>query len=196
MTTRTALAATSAFYGASRGCAPCAWPSALAAGLGPRWRPRAYRLFGTPLPPSLAAPPPPWGAGWRVRGLAFENGNLSPSHHASEWRPAPRPPARAAGARLGRPRAGQMLPLAEALAQQGLRPLLLEMPAHGRSAGSVSNLPQFARAIDYVAARLQHGPPAACGGGAFAGRQRRGARRRGAWRRSGWCCWRRRRRPR
>jgi pimeloyl-ACP methyl ester carboxylesterase len=28
------------------------------------------------------------------------------------------------------------------------------MPAHGRSAGSVSNLPQFARAIEYVAARL------------------------------------------
>src|SRR6185369_14360175 len=51
--------------------------------------------------------------------------------------------------------ARQMLPLAEALAQQGLRPVLLEMPAHGRSAGTVSNLPQFARAIEYVAARLQ-----------------------------------------
>ncbi len=36
----------------------------------------------------------------------------------------------------------------------GFAPLLLEMPAHGRSAGTVSNPPQFARAIDYVAARL------------------------------------------
>ena len=51
--------------------------------------------------------------------------------------------------------ARQMLPLAETLAQQGLRPVLIEMPAHGRSAGSVSNLPQFARAIEYVVARLQ-----------------------------------------
>ena len=50
--------------------------------------------------------------------------------------------------------ARQMLPLAEALSQQGLRPVLIELPAHGRSAGSVSNLPQFARAIEYVAARL------------------------------------------
>jgi pimeloyl-ACP methyl ester carboxylesterase len=50
--------------------------------------------------------------------------------------------------------ARQMLPLAESLAQQGLRPVLVEMPAHGRSSGSVSNLPQFARAIDYVASRL------------------------------------------
>jgi pimeloyl-ACP methyl ester carboxylesterase len=30
------------------------------------------------------------------------------------------------------------------------------MPAHGRSAGTTSNLPQFARAIDYAVGRLQH----------------------------------------
>ena len=50
--------------------------------------------------------------------------------------------------------AGQMLALAQAVAAEGFTPVLLEMPAHGRSAGTVSNLPQFARAIDYVAARL------------------------------------------
>jgi pimeloyl-ACP methyl ester carboxylesterase len=50
--------------------------------------------------------------------------------------------------------AAQMLPLAEALAARGLRPVLVDMPAHGRSRGSTSALPQFARAIDYVAARL------------------------------------------
>jgi predicted alpha/beta hydrolase family esterase len=47
-----------------------------------------------------------------------------------------------------------MLALAQALGQQGMRPVIVEMPAHGRNAGSVSNLPQFARAIDYAAARL------------------------------------------
>ena len=50
--------------------------------------------------------------------------------------------------------AGQMLPLAQAVADAGLRPVLLELPAHGRSAGTMSNSPQFARAIAYVAARL------------------------------------------
>jgi pimeloyl-ACP methyl ester carboxylesterase len=47
-----------------------------------------------------------------------------------------------------------MLPLAQAVAAAGLRPVLLELPAHGRSAGTMSNSPQFARAIAYVAARL------------------------------------------
>jgi hypothetical protein len=51
--------------------------------------------------------------------------------------------------------AGQMLPLAEQLRAQGLRPVIVEMPAHGRNAGATSNLPQFARAIEYVAARLR-----------------------------------------
>jgi len=38
---------------------------------------------------------------------------------------------------------------------QGLRPVLVDLPAHGRSQGSTSNLPQFARAIEYLTARLQ-----------------------------------------
>jgi pimeloyl-ACP methyl ester carboxylesterase len=48
-----------------------------------------------------------------------------------------------------------MLALAESIAARGLRPVLLEMPAHGASTGSTSTLPQFARAIEYVVARLQ-----------------------------------------
>ena len=35
--------------------------------------------------------------------------------------------------------AGQMLALAQAVAAEGFTPVLLEMPAHGRSAGTVSN---------------------------------------------------------
>ena len=41
-----------------------------------------------------------------------------------------------------------------------MRPILIEMPAHGRSKGAQSSLPQFARAIEYVAAKLrQDGRP-------------------------------------
>ncbi len=40
------------------------------------------------------------------------------------------------------------------LAYYQTSPVIVEMPAHGRSAGSVSNLPQFARVIEYVTARL------------------------------------------
>jgi len=42
-----------------------------------------------------------------------------------------------------------------ARAAQGLRPVIVEMPAHGRSPGAQSTLPQFTRAIDYVTARLR-----------------------------------------
>jgi pimeloyl-ACP methyl ester carboxylesterase len=51
--------------------------------------------------------------------------------------------------------AAQMLPLARKLRGAGLNPVIVEMPAHGRSAGARSSLPQFARAVDYVAARLK-----------------------------------------
>ena len=60
-----------------------------------------------------------------------------------------------AGQRLAGGNAAQMLPLAEAIAARGLMPVIVDMPAHGRSRGRTSALPQFARAIDYVAARLQ-----------------------------------------
>lgn len=46
------------------------------------------------------------------------------------------------------------LPRLQAIAH-GMRPVLLEMPGHERSAGGTSNLPQFARAIAYAAGQLQ-----------------------------------------
>lgn len=56
--------------------------------------------------------------------------------------------------------AGQMMALAQALQLRGLRTVIMEMPAHGRSRGAESTLPQFTRAIDYVVARLrQQGHP-------------------------------------
>ncbi|MDR6854413.1 alpha/beta fold hydrolase [Variovorax guangxiensis] len=155
MTTATSTAAPSAaasnYYGASRwmralrlalGASQRAWPA-----LGVR---AAYRLFGTPLPLKWLNRRHGPEAGWQREAWSFENANLG------LYTPDAAPP--------GAPRvllvhgwgghAGQMLPLAQALAAEGFAPLLLEMPAHGRSAGTVSNLPQFARAIDYVAARL------------------------------------------
>jgi pimeloyl-ACP methyl ester carboxylesterase len=51
--------------------------------------------------------------------------------------------------------AEQLLPLANALHDKGYSPIIVEVPAHGRSRGRTSTLPQFARAIDYVCARLR-----------------------------------------
>lgn len=148
--TRTALESTSAFYRSSPGirlfrCALGAsqrlWPSLAVRA--------AYRLFGTPLPPKWLNRRVPWDASWRIERWPFERASVTVySRSAASHGPV----ALLAHGWGGHAR--QMLPLAEALIQQGLHPVLIEMPAHGRSAGSVSNLPQFARAIEYVAARL------------------------------------------
>ncbi len=109
----------------------------------------AYRLFGTPLPPRWLRRDRPWPGAWTQERWAFEEASLT-LHH---------PAAAAEGACVllvhgWGGHAGQMLPLAQALMAQGLRPVLLDLPAHGRNAGRVSNLPQFARAIEYTLARL------------------------------------------
>lgn len=110
----------------------------------------AFRLFGTPLPPRWLQRRKPWDAGWRVERWPFEDASLTVYAQPA----APHGPVVLLLHGWGG-HAGQMLALAQALAGQGLRPVLVEMPAHGRSGGSVSNLPQFARAIDYVCATLR-----------------------------------------
>lgn len=47
-----------------------------------------------------------------------------------------------------------MKALAESLASEGFVPIVMDAPAHGASRGRTSNLPQFARALEYVCARL------------------------------------------
>jgi len=148
--TRTALQATSAFYSASPGVRVFRWALTASQRLWPSLAVRAAsRLFGTPLPPKWLSRGAPWDASWRVEHWPFEDANITVYSQAA----APHGPVVLLIHGWGG-HARQMLPLADALAQHGLRPVLVEMPAHGRSAGSVSNLPQFARAIDYAAARL------------------------------------------
>lgn len=110
----------------------------------------AYRLFGTPLPPKWLHRRQPALAQWRATDWAFENASIT----LYQPPPAPHGPTVLLLHGWGG-HAAQMLPLAQALAAQGLRPVLVDLPAHGRSRGSTSNLPQFARAIEYLTARLQ-----------------------------------------
>ena len=110
----------------------------------------AARLFSTPLPPKWLQRRADWGADWKITHWAFEDANLGVYTHAVQ----PHAPVALLVHGWGG-HARQLLPLAEALAQHGLRPVLLELPAHGRSDGATSNLPQFARAIDYAVGRLQ-----------------------------------------
>lgn len=110
----------------------------------------AARLFTTPLPPRWLQRRTAWNSEWRVAQWPFEDATLT----VYDLPAAPHGPVALLVHGWGG-QAAQLLPLASALAQHGLRPVLLEMPAHGRSGGSTSNLPQFTRAIDYAASRLQ-----------------------------------------
>jgi len=113
----------------------------------------AYRVFGTPLPPKWLYRGQGPGAEWRRENWAFEDAGVGIYHLAAQDSGAESAPVVLLVHGWGG-HAGQMLPLAQAVAAAGLRPVLLELPAHGRSAGVMSNSPQFARAIAYVAARL------------------------------------------
>ena len=109
----------------------------------------AYRLFGTPLPPKWLHRRQPALAAWRATPWPFEQSSIT----VYEPPGAPGPVVLLLHGWGGH--AAQLLPLAQALMDQGLRPVLVDLPAHGRSQGSTSNLPQFARAIEYLTARLQ-----------------------------------------
>jgi pimeloyl-ACP methyl ester carboxylesterase len=111
----------------------------------------ALRLFFTPMPLKLGARRQAVPAGWRIEQWPFEQGTIAVHRHA-------------ATADSGRPvvllvhgwagDAQQMHPLAEALVEAGLDPVLLDFPAHGRSSGWRSTLPQFVRAVWAASVRL------------------------------------------
>lgn len=147
----TAPGAASSYYGASP------WVRTLRLGLSASQRiwptlgvRAAYRLFGTPLPPKWLNRRHGPDAHWHREAWSYENASIG--IYTPAVVPMEAPQVLLVHGWGGH--AGQMLPLARAMAASGFTPVLVEMPAHGRSAGTVSNLPQFARAIDYVAARL------------------------------------------
>lgn len=149
--TRTALEATSAFYQASTGIRLFRMVLGASQRLWPALAVRAAcRLFLTPLPPKWLHRGRPWDDAWRIEAWPFEDANLTLYSQPA----APHGPVALLVHGWGG-HAGQMLALAQTLAAQGLRPVILEMPGHGRSAGAESTLPQFARAIEYVVARLR-----------------------------------------
>jgi pimeloyl-ACP methyl ester carboxylesterase len=150
MTTRTAVQATSAFYGTGPGIRAFRWSMGAVQRLAPAFSVRAAsRLFCTPLPPKWMHRRVEWGPSWRSESWPFEGASVTVhTLHAAAHAPLVLLVHGWGG------HGGQMLSLAKALAGQGWQPVVIEMPAHGRSAGARSNLPQFARALDYVAARL------------------------------------------
>jgi esterase/lipase len=115
----------------------------------------AARLFVTPLPHKWSLPRQRWDHSWALESWSYENASITVYSDQSASTGAFVLLVHGWGGH-----AAQMLPLAMHMRARGLRPILIEMPAHGRSKGSHSTLPQFARAIDYVAAKLmQEGKP-------------------------------------
>jgi pimeloyl-ACP methyl ester carboxylesterase len=107
------------------------------------------RLFFTPLPWKFAARRPP-PTPWRVTHWPFEGVRLA-MHRRADVAPG-RPVVLLVHGWAGS--AAQMRRLADALAAQGLDPVMLDLPAHGHSGGWRSTLPQFARAVFAAASRL------------------------------------------
>ena len=147
---RTAVEAATTFYQASPGLRLSRWALGATQRVWPALAVRAaLRLFGAPLPPRWLRRPTRWDAHWHAERWPFEDASLTLRMPIAQ---ADAPTVLLVHGWGGH--AGQLLALADAIAAQGLRPVLLELPAHGDNAGQVSNLPQFARAIDYAAARL------------------------------------------
>jgi pimeloyl-ACP methyl ester carboxylesterase len=145
---RTPLDATTAYYRTIPGVGLLRGVLAFLQGLWPALALRAAcRLFLTPLPPKWLVRGKPWSKNWLVRTLPFEGASVTLYEQGDQG-----PTVLLAHGWGGH--AGQMNALAAALLEAGMRPVLMDMPAHGRSAGLQSSLPQFVRAIDYVVARL------------------------------------------
>lgn len=150
--TRTAVDATAGYYQASLGLRMFRLALGTSEKVSPRLAVRAAeRLFVTPLPSRWMRRSARWDADWKIEQWPFEAAALTVYSQPA----APHGPVALLVHGWGG-HARQLLPLAQSLAQHGMRPVLVEMPGHGRSPGSTSSLPQFSRAIDYAAGRLQH----------------------------------------
>lgn len=113
----------------------------------------AYQLFVTPLPSKLAARRRPVPPEWQAQHWPFEGRRLVAwRHRDSLVSPGPRPRVLLVHGWAGD--AQQMRSLAEMLWNVGLDPLLLDLPAHGRSSGWRSHLPEFVRALQAAGERF------------------------------------------
>ena len=120
-----------------------------------RWSPRlatrlALQLFFTPLPGKQHARARAVPEAWAATRHPFEGGELT------TWqRPDVAPGTRRVLLVHGwAGDAQQWRPLGDRLVAAGLDPVLLDLPAHGRSDGARSTLPQWVRALFAVSARL------------------------------------------
>lgn len=157
---RTAQQATSDYYQNLPGVRAVRWILGASERLSPRLATRwAYRLFGTPMPLRRKKRSADWEAAWRIEHWPFGDAEITLYRLAGANADAPRVLLLHGWGGYAR----QMLPLAQTLAAQGLAPVLIEMPAHGRSRGRTSNLPQFSRALEYIGERLrsENGQPLA-----------------------------------
>jgi pimeloyl-ACP methyl ester carboxylesterase len=119
----------------------------------------AKRLFLTPLPPKWTQRRHAWNPSWLIEPWAFERTHITvyrrlsaDSDGLSVAYETDKPHVLLIHGWGGN--AAQMQLIADNIVDRGMVPILIEPPAHGRSGGHVSSLPQFARAIEYVATRL------------------------------------------
>ncbi|HSW05357.1 alpha/beta fold hydrolase [Aquabacterium sp.] len=120
-----------------------------------RWSPRAatqlaLQLFFTPLPSKQHARAKPVPAPWQPQRRRFEQGDLVTWQRGDVVAGAPR-------VLLVHGWAGdaqQWRQLGDQLAAAGFDPVLLDLPAHGRSDGRRTTLPQWVRALFAVTATL------------------------------------------
>lgn len=146
-------AATSANPAAAFYATPAARLVGAALRLAHRWSPAlatrlALQLFFTPLPGKRQARARAVPAPWSATRHPFEGGEVTTWQRADA---------------AGRPRillvhgwagdAQQWRPLGDRLADAGFDPVLLDLPAHGRSDGDRSTLPQWVRALFAVSSR-------------------------------------------
>lgn len=118
-----------------------------------RWSPAltarlALALFCTPLPGKRHARAKPVPAPWTARHHRFEDGLLATWHRSDVVAGAPK-------VLLVHGWAGdaqQWRALGDRLADAGFDPVLLDLPAHGRSDGRRATLPQWVRALFAVSA--------------------------------------------
>jgi pimeloyl-ACP methyl ester carboxylesterase len=107
----------------------------------------AYRFFATPLPLRWLRKARPLAGPWVRERHAFEG-----MSYTTYTRACSGPLVLLTHGWGGH--AGQMVALGEALASQGMRPMIVEMPAHGGNAGSKTTLLQLTRVLAQVAAQL------------------------------------------